>query len=69
MPHPTTTRAYSFDTSAEAWAFMRAVDGTPGLAAGFPSLRAPYTVQVAGPEDAVLDLDAAYFAAAFAVAS
>lgn len=46
MPKTTTDRAtYTFPTSTAAWAFYRSCDGS-GLSAGYPSLRAPYTVQV-----------------------
>jgi hypothetical protein len=47
-----TTGTHTFTTSAAAWAYMRQVDEAresgrePGLYAGFPSLRAPYTVKV-----------------------
>ena len=37
----------SFDTSGEAWAFMRECDAK-GIKAGFPSLSAPYTVEYEG---------------------
>lgn len=37
---------YTFASSSEAWGFMRACDKR-GEFAGYPSLGAPYTVQVA----------------------
>lgn len=39
---------YRLGSRDAAWAFMRACDDA-GLQAGFPSLKAPYTVKVAIP--------------------
>jgi len=39
---------YRLGSRDAAWAFMRACDAA-GLQAGFPSLRAPYTVKVTVP--------------------
>lgn len=36
---------YTFATSSEAWDFMHACEDA-GLAAGYPSLKKPYTVRV-----------------------
>ena len=41
----TDVATYSFPSRSLAWAFMHAVDAAK-LSAGFPSLTAPYTVQV-----------------------
>lgn len=38
---------FSFTSSADAWAFMQKCDAA-GKMAGYPSLKAPYTVRVKG---------------------
>lgn len=49
---PTAPRfSYSFATSREAWAFMRACEAA-GVVAGFPTLVAPYTVETLAPAPA-----------------
>lgn len=40
-----TETTHTFATSSEAWAFMKKCDEN-GIAAGYPSLKAPYTVRV-----------------------
>jgi hypothetical protein len=39
-----TRQTATFETSKEAWAFMRKMDAQ-GVSAGYPSLKYPYTVE------------------------
>jgi len=50
-----TTTTYTFHDRRKAWDFLRQVEQTK-VAAGYPSLQAPYTVQVSTPTETELTL-------------